>query len=95
MGNGDLRTYDLACMQKSPYAVRNMWQIHEEQRLKAGITSVPLRNPLVLNTSFTYFLKPTRVRKPQAVEILLHPRDLALVFIAYDGEYRHLHCSVK
>jgi hypothetical protein len=86
MGNGDLRTYDIACMRKSPYAIHNMWQIHEEQSLKSGLSPIPLRNPSVLNKFFTYFLKLTRFRKPQAAEILPHPRDLGLVFIAYDGE---------
>ncbi|KXN88842.1 hypothetical protein AN958_06711 [Leucoagaricus sp. SymC.cos] len=67
--NGELRTYDLACMRKSPYTLPNLWQLHEEQMLKLG--STPL---------------PGQKFGRQPVELVPHPRNLGLLFIAFqDG----------
>ncbi|KAF5352734.1 hypothetical protein D9756_005911 [Leucocoprinus leucothites] len=64
--NGEVRTYDLACMRKSPYILPNMWQLYEDQMLKSGLEPITTPN------------------SRQAVELLLHPRDLNLLFIAYE-----------
>ncbi|KDR85736.1 hypothetical protein GALMADRAFT_218826 [Galerina marginata CBS 339.88] len=65
--NGDIKTYDLTCLRKSPYSTPNLWKLYEEKLEASGIPSLIPPAP------------------PNAVDTVIHPRNLDLVFVAYAG----------
>ncbi|TFK41835.1 WD40 containing snare-dependent exocytosis protein [Crucibulum laeve] len=64
MNTGEIKTYDLTCLRKSPYTLPNLWKYYQEKIADSGIP----------NDSFN---------SQTIVDILMHPRDLNLVFVAY------------
>ena len=35
--SGEIKTYDLICLRKSPYVLPNMWTLYEEQTVSTSI----------------------------------------------------------
>ncbi|KIM47471.1 hypothetical protein M413DRAFT_439132 [Hebeloma cylindrosporum] len=66
--NGDIKTYDLTCLRKSPYNMPNLWKLYENKMAADGIPSLT-SEPAPLN----------------AVDVVIHPRNLDLLFVAYAG----------
>ncbi|KAF9531932.1 WD40 containing snare-dependent exocytosis protein [Crepidotus variabilis] len=46
--NGEIRTYDMTCLRKSPYTMPNMWKLYEEELNASGVP--PLEQPTPQNT---------------------------------------------
>ncbi|KAF8971726.1 WD40-repeat-containing domain protein [Flammula alnicola] len=65
--NGDIKTYDLTCLRKSPYSMPNLWKLYEQKMASSGMPSLTLPTP------------------SNAVEAVVHPRNLDLIFVAYAG----------
>ncbi|KAF8167354.1 WD40 containing snare-dependent exocytosis protein [Crassisporium funariophilum] len=42
---GEIRTYDLTCLRKSPYIMPNMWKLYEEKMAASGIPVLALPTP--------------------------------------------------
>ena len=82
--NGDVKTYDLACLRKSKYILPNMWKLYQVMVTKTGAPTSPspyvyLNMPCVLsNTTLS----------STSVETVIHPRNLNLMFVAYAGSLR-------
>ncbi|KAF8910138.1 lethal giant larvae like, C-terminal-domain-containing protein [Gymnopilus junonius] len=38
--NGDIKTYDLTCLRKSPYNTPNLWKLYEEKMVASGVPSL-------------------------------------------------------
>ncbi|KAL0576712.1 Lethal(2) giant larvae sro7 [Marasmius crinis-equi] len=38
--SGEIRTYDLACLRKSPYTVPNLWNLYEEKMAASGMPEI-------------------------------------------------------
>ncbi|KAH9486242.1 hypothetical protein JR316_0000306 [Psilocybe cubensis] len=64
--SGEIKTYDLTCLRKSPYTTPNLWKLYEEKLAASGMPSLAPNFPYV-------------------VEIVIHPRNLDLLFVAYSG----------
>ncbi|KAF9567769.1 WD40 containing snare-dependent exocytosis protein [Agrocybe pediades] len=65
--NGNVKTYDLTCLRKSPYIIPNLWTLYEDKMAADGIPA----------------LAPPS--SPNAIDTVIHPRNLDLVFVAYEG----------
>ncbi|KZP28851.1 hypothetical protein FIBSPDRAFT_816652 [Athelia psychrophila] len=65
--SGEIRTYDLLCLRKSPYTIPNMWALYEEQMAASGVADAAINGSQM----------PT--------DVVIHPRDLNLAFVAYGG----------
>ncbi|PPQ66367.1 hypothetical protein CVT26_011086 [Gymnopilus dilepis] len=65
--NGDIKTFDLTCLLKSPYNTPNLWKLYEEKMEASGVPSLVPSAPA------------------NAVECVIHPRNLDLLFVAYSG----------
>ncbi|KAK2461424.1 hypothetical protein APHAL10511_005887 [Amanita phalloides] len=63
--SGEIKTYDLLCLRKSPYILPNLWDIYKK---KVGWRS-----------------KGDEGSIRTSVEVVAHPRDLNLLFVAYAG----------
>ena len=88
MNNGDVKTYDLACLKKSKYSMPNMWKLYEERIATTGASTFTSPSPYVyLNMSCV--LSNTTLSST-SVETVIHPRNLNLVFVAYTGSLREL-----
>ncbi|KAF8808127.1 WD40 containing snare-dependent exocytosis protein [Phlegmacium glaucopus] len=55
MHNGDVKTYDLACLRKSKYSMPNMWKLYEEMITATG---APTLTPPSLSTSVETVIHP-------------------------------------
>ncbi|KJA28406.1 hypothetical protein HYPSUDRAFT_197277 [Hypholoma sublateritium FD-334 SS-4] len=67
--HGDIKTFDLTCLRKSPYSIPNLWSLYEEKMTASGVPS----------------LLPSDQSSAHAVDVVIHPRNLELLFIAYSG----------
>ncbi|CAK5280636.1 unnamed protein product, partial [Mycena citricolor] len=63
--SGEIRTYDLLCLCKSPYKMPNMWALYEAKTMADQSEALP--------------------GSEIPVEVVVHPRDLNLLFVAYSG----------
>ncbi|KAG1754961.1 lethal giant larvae like, C-terminal-domain-containing protein [Suillus paluster] len=61
--SGEIRTYDLLCLKKSPYVIPNLWDMYQTKIASSvDLSNIP-------------------------VDIVVHPRDLNLMFIAFGAVY--------
>ncbi|KAF5385371.1 hypothetical protein D9615_001225 [Tricholomella constricta] len=67
LNSGEIRTYDLLCLRKSPYIMPNLWKPSEDKLSANGVPYTQTRESLI------------------SVEIVIHPRDLNRLFVAYGG----------
>ena len=88
MHNGDVKTYDLACLRKSNYSMPNMWKLYQEMITKTGAPTLTSPSPCVY-LNMPYVLSNTTLSST-SVETVIHPRNLNLVFVAYAGLLRKL-----
>ncbi|KAG0700674.1 WD40 containing snare-dependent exocytosis protein [Suillus ampliporus] len=66
--SGEIRTYDLLCLKKSPYVIPNLWDMFQTKIASSVI------DPL-------HALPGCNI----PVDVVVHPRDLNLMFIAFCG----------
>ncbi|KAG2155490.1 lethal giant larvae like, C-terminal-domain-containing protein [Suillus clintonianus] len=66
--SGEIRTYDLLCLKKSPYVIPNLWDMFQTK------TASSMVDPL-------HALPGCNI----PVDLVAHPRDLNLMFIAFVG----------
>ncbi|PPQ79397.1 hypothetical protein CVT25_002667 [Psilocybe cyanescens] len=64
---GEIKTYDLTCLRKSPYTTPNLWKLYEDKLAASGMPSLSPNSPV------------------NAVETVIHPRNLDLMFVVYAG----------
>jgi syntaxin-binding protein 5 len=87
MHNGDVKTYDLACLRRSKYSMPNMWKLYQ------GITKTGAPT-LISPSPYVYLNMPCVLSNTTlsltSVETVIHPRNLNLVFVAYAGSLREL-----
>ena len=88
MHNGDVKTYDLACLRKSKYSMPNMWKLYQGMTTKTGTPTLTSPSPYVY-LNMTCVLSNTTLSST-SVETVVHPRNLNLVFVAYAGSLREL-----
>lgn len=88
MHNGDVKTYDLACLRKSKYSMPNMWKLYQEMITKTGAPTLASPSPYVYLNMPCVLSKTTL--SSTSVETVIHPRNLNLVFVAYAGLLRQL-----
>ncbi|KAF9486583.1 hypothetical protein BDN70DRAFT_846519 [Pholiota conissans] len=67
--HGDIKTYDLGCLRKSQYFMPNLWKLYEEKMAASGVPTLTPPDPLAV----------------EAVDVVIHPRNLDLLFVAYAG----------
>ncbi|KII94277.1 hypothetical protein PLICRDRAFT_36534 [Plicaturopsis crispa FD-325 SS-3] len=70
LGSGEIKTYDILCHQKSPYSIPNMWTLYEKKITASGLGGQP-----------THSNPDSQV----PMDVIIHPRDLNLVFVVYGG----------
>lgn len=66
--SGEIRTYDLLCLKKSPYVIPNLWNMFQTKI--ASSVADPLHALPGCNIP---------------VDLVAHPRDLNLIFVAFGG----------
>ena len=88
MHNGDVKTYDLACLRKSKYNMPNMWKLYQGMIAKTGAPILTSPSPYVY-LNMPCVLSNTTLSST-SVETVIHPRNLNLVFVAYAGSLREL-----
>ncbi|KAG1757244.1 lethal giant larvae like, C-terminal-domain-containing protein [Suillus lakei] len=66
--SGEIRTYDLLCLKKSPYVIPNLWNMFQTKIASSVI------DPL-------HALPGCNI----PVDLVAHPRDLNLIFVAFSG----------
>ncbi|KAG1765082.1 lethal giant larvae like, C-terminal-domain-containing protein [Suillus occidentalis] len=66
--SGEIRTYDLLCLKKSPYVIPNLWNMFQTKIASSVV------DPM-------HVLPGCNI----PVDLVAHPRDLNLIFIAFGG----------
>ncbi|KAG2117950.1 lethal giant larvae like, C-terminal-domain-containing protein [Suillus discolor] len=66
--SGEIRTYDLLCLKKSPYVIPNLWNMFQTKIASS------VADPLHALSGCTI-----------PVDLVTHPRDLNLIFVAFGG----------
>ncbi|KAG2156546.1 lethal giant larvae like, C-terminal-domain-containing protein [Suillus bovinus] len=66
--SGEIRTYDLLCLKKSPYIIPNLWNMFQTKIASSVV------DPL-------HALPGCNI----PVDLVAHPRDLNLIFVAFGG----------
>lgn len=66
--SGEIRTYDLMCLKKSPYVIPNLWNMFQTKIASSVV------DPLHALPGCTI-----------PVDLVAHPRDLNLIFVAFGG----------
>ena len=89
MHNGDVKTYDLACLRKSKYNMPNMWKLYQITIAKTGGPTLTSPSAYVYLTICLVVLSNTTFSST-SVETVIHPRNLNLLFVAYAGSLREL-----
>ncbi|KAH8099770.1 lethal giant larvae like, C-terminal-domain-containing protein [Cristinia sonorae] len=69
LANGEVHTYDLLCSRSSPYTMPNLWRLYEEKMVARGASLSP-SDPSVSHIP---------------LDLMVHPRDLNLLFVVYGG----------
>ncbi|KAI9462922.1 lethal giant larvae like, C-terminal-domain-containing protein [Russula earlei] len=69
LGSGEIQTYDLLCRRVSTYVIANAWEAYEKNLIASGM----LTDTVLEATSRT------------PVDIVMHPRNINFIFIAYGG----------
>lgn len=68
--SGEIKTYDLACLRRSQYAVPNLWRLYQATLRERGVPT---------------FVRQMSLSQP-CIDQVLHPRDMNQIFVAYsDG----------
>ncbi|TCD68310.1 hypothetical protein EIP91_011169 [Steccherinum ochraceum] len=70
LANGEIQTYDLLCSRVSPYTIPNMWKMYEKKMRASRPTS-----------SFNDDDSVSQI----PLDLMIHPRDLNLLFVVYGG----------
>lgn len=66
--SGEIRTYDLLCLKKSPYVIPNLWNMFQTKIASSVV------DPM-------HVLPGCNI----PVDLVAHPRDLNLIFVAFGG----------
>ena len=87
LANGEVKTFDLLCLRISQYVIPNLWKMHEEKSLSSGMSATdPSTSYVTHESTFGAQMSHSDLAYSGAViDMAIHPRDLNLMFVAYEG----------